>query len=247
MEPTALPTTLAAAEMSEVRRAILGIVKRRGSAAIAELAEELQVSYEAVRQQITQLHREGWLHKRIDRNTGRPRVGRPVARYRLTPAGDHLFPKRYDLLAVELLDAVGEGFGPEGLNHVLTALADARVREWLPRLQGLGLEERLEKLRDLYQEDDPFVSVERSQDGELRLVERNCPFLNVATARPVLCSLTVTILSRLLDRRVVREERFQNGDGRCAFRVLDERPKGTVGFCLEPEPTAEPELVTLSV
>lgn len=235
MDTTALPTS----QMSEVRRAILGIVKRRGSAAIAELAEYLQVSYEAVRQQITQLHREGWLQKRIDRSPGRPRVGRPLARYRLTPAGDHLFPKRYDRLAVELLDAVGDVAGPEGLHEVLGALADARVREWLPRLEGLEFEERVQALRGLYQEDDSFVSVERGEGG-LRLVERNCPFLNVATERPILCSLTVTILSRLLGRRVVREERFQNGDGRCSFRILDERPEEPEVFGPEPELVAFP-------
>lgn len=234
MNRTALPV----AEMSEVRQAILGIVKRRGSAAIGELAEELRVSYEAVRQQITQLHREGWLQKRIDRGGERRRVGRPEARYRLTPAGDHLFPKHYDLLTVAMMDAVQARFGSDGLHEVLGELADARVGEWLPRLEGLDLEDRLEMLRGIYFEDDPFVSVERRDDGELRLIERNCPFLNVATERPALCSLTVASLSRLLGRGVVREERFQNGDGRCTFRILDECPEDLHSFHLEPEPAA---------
>lgn len=242
MDTKALPV----AEMSEVRRAILGIVKRRGSAAIGELAEELRVSYEAVRQQITQLHREGWLLKRIDRGGDRRRVGRPQARYRLTPAGDHLFPKHYDLLTVELMDAVTSGFGADGLHEVLGKLADARVKEWLPRLEGLDVESRLEMLRGIYQEDDPFVSVDRTNEGDLRLIERNCPFLNVATQRPALCSLTVAILSRLLGRGVVREERFQNGDGRCTFRVLDDCPEDLGTFHLEPEVHQEPEVALLS-
>jgi predicted ArsR family transcriptional regulator len=235
------PSSLPATEMSDMRRAILGIVKCRGSAAIAELADELDVSYEAVRQQITQLHREGWLQKRIDRGGERPRVGRPQGRYRLTPAGDHLFPKHYDLLSVALIDAVADRFGAQGLKEVLGKLADARVREWLPLLEGLDLEERLELLRGIYLEDDPFVSVERTDNGDLRLVERNCPFLNVAAERPALCSMTVAILSRLLKRNVVREERFQNGDGRCVFCVLDERPEDPDTFRFEPEPDGEPD------
>jgi len=229
------PPGLPATEMSEMRRAILGLVKRRGSAAIAELAGELQVSYEAVRQQITQLHREGWLQKRVERGGERRRVGRPQGRFRLTAAGDHLFPKHYDMLSVELLDAVAARSGETGLREVLGELADARVKEWKPRLQGLDLEERVERLRGIYLEDDPFVSVERAENGALRLVERNCPFLNVAAERPAVCSLTVAVLSRLLGRRVVRDERFQDGDGRCAFRILEERCTDADPFRFETE------------
>lgn len=58
----------------------------------------------------------------------------------------------------------------------------------------------------------------------LSLIEHNCPFFNVAKRRPVLCSVTVSMLTRLLGYRVVREERFQNGDGRCVFRVLLDQP-----------------------
>lgn len=230
-----MTSTVQAPEMSEMRKAILTIVKRRGPSAITELADELEVSYEAARQQVAQLHHEGWVQKRIDRSHAR--VGRPRARYRLTPAGDHLFPKHYDALTVELLDAVGERFGGEGIQAILADLADARVREWVPRLEGLGLEQRLRALSGIYLDGDPFVTVERDEDG-LRLVERNCPFLNVASRRPALCSLTVSVLTRLLGHRVVREERFQAGDGCCAFRVLEDRPVDpeTYRFELEPAP-----------
>lgn len=120
---------------------------------------------------------------------------------------------------------------------ILADLTDARVREWAPRLEGLGLERRLRALRGIYVDGDPFVTVERDEDG-LRLVERNCPFLNVASRRPALCSLTVSVLTRLLGHRVVREERFQAGDGCCAFRVLEDRPVDpeTYRFELEPAP-----------
>lgn len=228
-----------APEMSQIRRAILAIVKRRGSAAIGELAQELQVSYEASRQQVSQLHREGWLAKRIQREPGRSRVGRPEARFHLTEAGDHLFPKHYDELAVALIDSLSARFGTEGVLTVLTELADSRVREWAPRLEGLDLRQRLEALQGIYLEDDPFVSVERADDGGLRLVERNCPFLNVARERPALCSLTVSVLTRLLGYRVVREKRFQAGDGCCSFRVLEDRPVDPERFRFELETPEE--------
>ncbi len=228
--PTAPPN-----EVSEIRRAILGIVKRRGAAAVQELAEELRISYEGARQQVVQMHREGWLEREVDRRA--PQVGRPRSRYRLTAAGDHLFPKHYDALSVALIDALVARFGTAGLRGVLAELTEARVREWAPRLAGLSLPEKLERLRGIYLEDDPFISVEQTPGGAFRLVERNCPFLNVASRRPALCSLTVNTLSRLLGARVVREERFQAGDGCCAFRVLEERP-APGGFHLEDDPAS---------
>lgn len=214
------------AGLSETRRALLSIIKREGSSSIAELARELGVSYENVRQQVGQMRAEGWLEPRVERR----KTGRPTSRYRLTAAGEHLFPKYYDVLSVELIDAVAERFGGDGIRLVLEHLTDARVNEWAPRLEGLSLRQKVEALRGIYLEDDPFTSVEDGDDGALRLVERNCPFLSVARERPALCSLTVSLLTRLLGYRVVREERFQAGHGRCVFRVLTDRPVSSGEF-----------------
>jgi predicted ArsR family transcriptional regulator len=84
--------------------------------------------------------------------------------------------------------------------------------------------------------DDAFVEVEKVPEG-YRLIERNCPFLDVALARPVLCSSTVSTLTRLLGRRVVREERFQDGHGCCSFRIHEDEPVdvSTLRFAREPE------------
>lgn len=223
--------------LSETRRAILAIVKREGSSSIAELARELRLTYENVRQQLGQMRDEGWVEPRKG-VPPKPGLGRPTVRYGLTAAGEHFFPKHYDLLSVELIDAVVERFDREGLREILEHLADARVAEWAPRLEGLTLREKVEALRGIYLEDDPFTSVEEGEDGGIRLVERNCPFLNVARERPALCSLTVSILTRLLGYRVVREERFQADHGRCVFRVLTDRPvaPGDFGFAFEEPP-----------
>ena len=53
--------------------------------------------------------------------------------------------------------------------------------------------------------------------------------------RPALCSVSVNALSRLLGVRVAREEKFQNGDGRCVFHAYTEEPidASTWEFTLE--------------
>lgn len=65
-------------------------------------------------------------------------------------------------------------------------------------------------------------------------MELNCPFLNVALQYPALCSTSVNMMSRVLDRRVVREKRFQDGDGMCVFRVYANDVVSTNGFEREP-------------
>jgi predicted ArsR family transcriptional regulator len=205
------------------RQSILEALKREGPLAIAQLAERLAMSGEAVRQQLVQLQREGWIEALHDRAAGR-HSGRPAARYRLTQAGDHVFPKHYDALTVAVLDAVSSELGPEALDRILASLTDARARVWEQRLAGKSVRERVEALRGVYEGEDPFMEAEEVSGG-FRLIEHNCPFLNVALERPALCSLTVSLLSRLLGFEVVREERFQSGDGRCSFRVLMDKPR----------------------
>jgi len=205
------------------RQSILEALKREGPLAIAQLAERLAMSGEAVRQQLVQLQREGWIEALHDRAAGR-HSGRPAARYRLTQAGDHVFPKHYDALTVAGLDAVSSELGPEALDRILASLTDARARVWEQRLAGKSVRERVEALRGVYEGEDPFMEAEEVSGG-FRLIEHNCPFLNVALERPALCSLTVSLLSRLLGFEVVREERFQSGDGRCSFRVLMDKPR----------------------
>jgi predicted ArsR family transcriptional regulator len=222
-----------------LRHQILFLIKQEEQATIAKIASQIGVTYEAVRQQLRQLEAENLVARYQQRLLGKSRAGRRTSFYRLTPAGEHLFPKNYGELAVALIDALAGQLGPEALEQLLASLADAQVARWEPALRSLSLAERVEALREIYLEDDPFTSVDAT-GGELRLVERNCPFLHVASRRPALCSVTVSTLARLLGYRVRREKRFQDGDGRCVFHVLLDQPIDREHFRFELEPPALP-------
>jgi predicted ArsR family transcriptional regulator len=232
--------TLNIDQISPTRRALLGEFKQHGPSTISALAERLEMSGEAIRQQLVQLQREGWVEALAERAPAvRTDAGRPPARFRLTASGDHLFPKSYDALAVMLLDTVAGELGKPAFDKLLAAIAEGRVREWEPRMRGLSLSERVQALKAVYGEADPYMEVEKVRGG-FRLIERNCPFLNIAMQRPALCSTTVFALSRLLGVRVIREERFQHGHGRCVFRVLTgEAADPKQGFAPEAEPARE--------
>lgn len=217
------------ATLPRTRREILTLLKRRGRATIAELAQILGMTHEGVRSQIVQLQSDGLIDDGCE-TTDAPgdgqTAGRPPAYYCLTTVGDHVFPKRYDALALLLIEAAGVG------ENLLANVTDARVEALeIPRRGTLRA--RLEALASVYLDHDPYVEIVRRGDDWV-LIERNCPFLNIALERPALCSTTVSVMRRILGCEVVRERRFQDGDGRCEFRVLADRP-------LDPPPRFAPE------
>lgn len=208
--------------LSRSRAAIVEFLKRRGGATRADIAAHLGHTPEAARQLLVVLEREGWI-AREEPAGGGSGPGRPSFHYRLTDAGDHLFPKHYDAMSIELIDTLVERLGEAGLRDMLAAITDRQVERWRTELAGLDLPAKLDRLKSIYFENDPYTRVERDGD-DFVLIERNCPFLNVALQRPALCSVTVSTLSRLLGVRVYREARFQDGDRHCAFRVRPDRP-----------------------
>jgi len=113
--------------------------------------------------------------------------------------------------------------GGDASQRLLAGLVDSRVAEKQESLRDLPLAAKVQALKGLYSSDDPYMDVETTQDG-FRLVERNCPYYNVAMEHPALCSVTIETLSRLLGVRVEREETFQHGDRRCAFRIFAGQP-----------------------
>jgi len=198
-------------------------LKRQGPSTIAQLADELQLTGEAVRQQLLQLQREGWIESRVTRSSERGRTGRPATSYILTDAGDHLFPKQYDALNIAMIDAISEELGPDAIKRVLSKIADAKVAASDAAMRGLPLSERIQALKDWYLKDDPHMTIEQAEDG-YKLIERNCPFINTAMNRPALCSISVNALSKLLGVRVQRDEKFQTGNGRCVFHIFANEP-----------------------
>jgi len=219
-------------QLPDSRRAIVTALKERGSATIAQLAPQLGLTGEAVRQQLLQLRQEGWVEAAVDRDTARGRTGRPATRYHLTTAGEHLFPKHYDALAISMIDAIGEELGSDATVRVLESVSNARAAALVPSVEGRTLEAKLDVLKGWYFEDDPHMEVESTGDDFI-LVERNCPYYNTAMHRPALCSVSVNALTRLLGLRVARDEKFQNGDGRCVFHVYASEPAADAPFVLE--------------
>jgi predicted ArsR family transcriptional regulator len=196
------------------------------------LASELGITYEGVRQQIAELLRDGWVMR--DHSSDPAGKPGPASRaYRLSAAAEHLFPKHYDALSTEVLEHVLESFGGEALVKILSRMTDARVARFAPLLKSKSVKEKLRTLCSLYEDKDAYMELEWKESGPA-LIEHNCPFLKVAEQHPAICSVSLNTLERLLGNKVVRERRFQDGHGRCVFRVkLDQPRPADEAFTLE--------------
>ena len=232
------PSGAAGAIADAIPSALLQLLKRRGPLTIRALAEELGITYEAVRQQIAELLRAGWVRSgagavRQDRSTMK-KPGPASREYRLSAAAEHLFPKHYDELSAELVQHVHQSFGGAGMVEILARMTDARVRRWAPLLKGLSVREKVKALSALYEDKDAYMQVDWREGVNPALIEHNCPFFNVAQKHPAICSVSVNTLERLLGCKVVREQSFQAGHGRCLFRLRLEEPRSRdEAFALE--------------
>lgn len=207
-------------ELPATRAAIFRLIKAERYVSTPRIAEALGVTHEAARKHIVELQRNGWIETdcgpdEAERRESAP--GRPPVRYCLTAAGDHLFPKKYPELLIGLFDTIAEG-DDHALIDVLARITDQRVDELATRVKSLPLRRKMNALRAIYMDRDPFADVQQRGEDYV-LIERNCPYLDVAMERPALCSTTVSTLRRLTGCEVVRERRFQDGDGRCEFHV----------------------------
>src|SRR6202521_5445305 len=102
---------------SKTRRRIVKLLKTEGAMDSAGLATRLKVTPMAVRQHLYSLQQE----KLVSAEERPVPLGRPAKYWHLTREADRLFPDAYAELNVALIDALGEAFGPSGVQRLLDA------------------------------------------------------------------------------------------------------------------------------
>lgn len=198
------------------RESVLSILRRRGPQTVAALSRELGITPAAVRQHLVHLEAEGWVQP-----AGLVRgMGRPGRTYALTPEGEGLFPQHYDLLALELLEAM---YRLEGGEVLLQRVLGVRRQIWRERYsarlaQG-SLEGRLAALVAILNERGSFPELLPLAEGGYLLTEHHCTLAQVAVRFPVLCDEEQQWLAESLGVAVERRRCRALGDEACAFAI----------------------------
>lgn len=209
------------------RGRILALLRARGGMTAAELARELGVTANAVRAHLLALERDGLVQQHRVRRGPR----KPSFAYTLTPAGEQVFPARYDLLVNALLDAVAARAGQDAAAELEQLLRRAGQRLAHPHraaLAALPREERLHQLLALVQRLGGAAEAERvGSNGEpaaVRLRSAHCPFSAVVMQHPQVCLVLEELVASLLGDATVREVCEKAPTPRCRFEILFATP-----------------------
>ena len=195
---------------------VLMALKTRGPQSIAAIAQTMDVTAEAVRQQMSRLHAEGLVDAE-NHSTGR---GRPTQIWRLTAAGHGRFPDTHAEMTVQMIGAVRQLFGDEGIDRLIGVREAAMRATYHQAMLGAsGLRDRLERLAQLRSAEGYMAELRRDGAGFL-FIENHCP--SVLRQKPAwaLPQRTGTVpRSAGRGARVERVEHILADAQRCAYRV----------------------------
>lgn len=201
------------------RRELLLLLRKRPGITVAELAQELQLTGMGVRRHLDALASDGLVETVTSARRG---LGRPASGWRLSTTGLELFPRRYDTLALDVLEDLAEHAGAHAVDAVFDRRCDKLVAEYEETLAGCcGLKERVAGLTKI--RDDAGYLAEYSSNGgeELLLTENNCAVHKVAERYPAICAMELDLLRRVMgpDVEVTRVAHTMAGDAVCSYRI----------------------------
>ena len=204
---------------ARARDRVLLQLKTRGAATAAVLARRLDVTPMAIRQHLAALATEGLVTHVEER---RP-VGRPARVWDLTKRAAERFPDTHADLTVELLAAMKDVFGEEGLERLIHARALKQRETYRARLpdKGTSLAKRVAALAELRREEGYMADWSEEPDGSFLLVENHCPICAAATLCQGFCRDELALFRDVIgpDAEVERSEHLLSEARRCAYRV----------------------------
>jgi predicted ArsR family transcriptional regulator len=216
-EPGALETT----NLGPTKRRIVERLKR-ADAKVSDLAHVLAMTEAGVRQHLDALAEHGLVVSRPGAVEGR---GRPPTVWTLTDLAQDLFPDRHDDLTVELITAVRNALGDQGLARVSDARADVQRAAYERALPKRGtLRARVEALATIRTAEGYVAEVLDDPDpngNAVLLVEHHCPICTAASACPGLCGSELALFREVLGPKVTveRTQHIVSGDRRCTYRI----------------------------
>jgi predicted ArsR family transcriptional regulator len=193
---------------------------KRADTTVAELARTLDMTEAGVRQHLDALAENGLVESHVRPSEGR---GRPPTVWSLTDLAQDLFPDRHDDLTVELISAVRNALGADGLDKVIDARRVAQRTAYDKAVpKGPTLRARVDALARIRTEEGYVAEVVDDPEGNgVLLVEHHCPICTAATSCPGLCGAELQLFRDVLGPKVevVRTQHIVSGDKRCAYRI----------------------------
>jgi DeoR family transcriptional regulator, suf operon transcriptional repressor len=199
--------------------AILDLLRKQERMTVTELAEALGVTATAVRQRLTRLMGQEFIHRRACRE-GR---GRPSHHYSLTTKGRRKTGANFADLALALWQEIRAIDDLDVRRGLLQRISRRMAALYGGRMTGQTLAERMREFAGLMSERQiPFEVEQDEQDEALPVLHAlACPYPELAEMDRSVCSMERMFLSEVLGEEVRLDRCRLDGDTCCTFEVKD--------------------------
>lgn len=191
------------------------LLRNKAGLTVDELAAQLRITRNAVRQHLAALGTDGL----VATTATRPSGGRPQQLYTLTDRGNEVFPRHYSWFARLAIESITREHGTAGLRKRLVEMG-AAVAEQL-RAQHPGPESRQQKVVRLAEVMDQLGYNARTAAGSDKapVIEAdNCVFHELAMKNPEICQFDLAMMSAATDSRIDHQECMARGGNVCRFK-----------------------------
>ncbi len=217
-------TPLQLAAHKGLRGEILLELKRAQPLTAKQLAHTLGVSPNAIRHHLKELEAAALLaYGREQRG-----VGAPTFAYRLSEAGEALFPRAYEETLTQVLERVAEKGGRAAAVELFEDHYRELTRRVLAELDGADQSERVDLVARLMNEQGYMAEWQEAADS-FRLAEHNCAIRSVAERFPEVCAAEQRFLRDVLGAAVERRTHITSGCNACEYTIAFGRPPGGGG------------------
>lgn len=183
---------------------------------VKDLAEELDLTDNAVRAHLVALERDGLVRQQGERRSG----GRPAYLYRVTSEADALFPKAYDLALNHLIHVLRERFGKDELEEILRETGRRAARSLAVQPEGDDPESRVAGVLEMFTRLGGLPKAVRD-NGHVRIWNRTGLLSGVASEHPEACLVAEGMLEVVLGESTRASCEVESADGRtrCVYDV----------------------------
>jgi DeoR family transcriptional regulator, suf operon transcriptional repressor len=201
---------------------ILQYLLKSGQATAHDLADDLDISPQAIRRHLKDLETEGL----IEHYAMQVGMGRPQYMYRLSKQGRDRFPQGYSNFAVSFLDTLVETVGEQQVGEVLRKQWERKAEEYRQSIGTGTLQERVAKLVKLRQQEGymaELLLLEDDRNGTPEryiLSEHHCAISEVAESFPSVCGHELEMFSAILPDCIIERTHWINkGEHNCGYLI----------------------------
>jgi DeoR family suf operon transcriptional repressor len=146
-------------------------------------------------------------------------VGRPRLVYVLTDEGMEHFPTRYMKLTSRLLAQMKETMPGPVVATLFNQIAEDLAGEYTEDMKNLGMEERLDFVKNMLAQEGFTVEWEKKGNGQYQIHEISCPYYQIGIAHPEVCAVDQTLISKMLALPANKVQCILDGGAHCTYVV----------------------------